>query len=66
MAAVKDVDKVFQSGTRVTFTMKGDAKPDEEALAKADKTNKLEFVSLVTETRKRAAAAYAVDCPKFT
>ncbi|MDP6538659.1 MAG: hypothetical protein QF903_07300 [Planctomycetota bacterium] len=66
MAKIEKVDKMLQNGTRVTFTMQKDAKPDEAVLARSVKANKLEFVSLKKETRPRAVAAYVADCPKFT
>ena len=37
MNTIENVDKMFQSGTRFTFTMEGDHKPDEEEIVAATK-----------------------------
>ena len=66
MEVVEDVDRILTSGSRITFTMQGDAKPDAEALEAACKKNKVKFVSLTKEVRKPAAAAWVVECPGFT
>ena len=66
MEVVEGVDKMLASGSRITFTMRGDAEPDEKALARACEKNKIKFVSLTREERKPAGAAWVVECPGFT
>jgi len=66
MSVIEDVDKILQNGSRITFTMQGDAKPSEADLKRSVEKNKLKFVSLTKETRSKAAVAYAVECPGFT
>ena len=63
MDSVDGIDRMFVSGTRATFTLKKDAKIDEDALKKALKKNKLEFVSLESRDAKRAKAAYVANAP---
>ena len=66
MDVVENVDKMLQNGSRITFTMQGDAKPSEADLKRSVEKNRLKFVSLTKETRAKAQVAYAVDCPGFT
>lgn len=67
MEDFKDIDRMFVSGTRVTFTLKKGVKvqPEkfEEALAEALEDNKLEFVSLDSRESKRAKAAWVANAP---
>ncbi|MDA1263973.1 MAG: hypothetical protein O2816_02705 [Planctomycetota bacterium] len=66
MDTIENVDKLFQSGTRFTFTMLDDEKPDEDDIKAALKSKKVAFVSLTKETRTRATVAYSIECPGFT
>ena len=66
MDTIENVDKMFQSGTRFTFTMLDDEKPDEDDIKAALKRKKVTFLSLTKETRKRATVAYSIECPGFT
>ena len=66
MKVVEDVDRILTSGSRITFTMQKDAKPDEAALKRSCEKNKVKFVSLTKETRKPVEVAYSIECPGFT
>ncbi len=61
-----DIDRVFMSGTRATFTLKKDAKVDQDALAAALKKKGLTFNSLTSRKSTRAAAAYVAQTPGLT
>lgn len=66
MNVVEGVDRILTSGSRITFTMQKDAKPDEAALKRSCEKNKVKFVSLTTEKRTAPKVAYAIECPGFT
>lgn len=66
MDVVEDVDRMLSSGSRITFTMKGEAKPDEKELERSCEKNKVEFVSLEKEERPIPKTAYSIECPRFT
>ncbi|MEM6671944.1 MAG: hypothetical protein AAF726_03820 [Planctomycetota bacterium] len=61
-----DIDRLFMTGTRATFTLKKDAKVDEKVVAEALKKKGLKFVSLKSEERDRAGAAYVAKTPGLT
>jgi hypothetical protein len=63
---MEGVDRMLVSGTRVSFTLKKDAKVDEKALKAALKKGKLSFVSLTTTKRLPAKAAYVIKTPGLT
>lgn len=62
----KDIDRLFMSGTRATFTLKKGAKVDEKVLAAAVKKKGLKFVSLTSRESVRAKAAYVAATPGLT
>lgn len=66
MNVVEKVDRILTSGSRITFTMQGEAKPDEAALKASCEKNRVKFVSLTKETRKAIEVAYSIECPGFT
>ena len=67
MDDIEGIDRMFVSGTRVTFTMKKDVKVQrdkfEEKLEEVLEDNKLEFLSLETRESKRAKAAWVANAP---
>lgn len=67
MDDVEGIDRMFVSGTRVTFTLKKDVKIQrdkfEEKLEELLDDNKLEFLSLETRESKRAKAAWVANAP---
>ncbi len=66
MEVLDDVDKMLTSGPRITFTMLGDAKLDEELLRESVEDNKLKLVSLTKETRKKATVAWSIESKGLT
>ena len=62
----EDIDRIFMSGTRATFTLKKGAKVDEKALKAALTKKRLKFVSLTSRDTGRAAAAYVAATPGLT
>ena len=67
MDDIEGIDRMFVSGTRVTFTKKKDVKVQrdkfEEKLEDVLEDNKLEFLSLETRESKRAKAAWVANAP---
>ena len=67
MDEIEGIDRMFVSGTRVTFTMKKDVKVQRDKFAEkledVLEDNKLEFVSLESRDSKRAKAAYVANAP---
>ena len=61
-----DIDRIFMSGTRATFTLKKGAKVDEKALVAALKKKGLKFVGLTKSESARAASAYVAAAPGLT
>ena len=61
-----DIDRIFMSGTRATFTLKKDAKMDEKALVAALKKRKITFNSCTSRKGTRAKAAWVLATPGLT
>lgn len=61
-----DIDRIFMSGTRATFTLKKGAKVDQKALESALEKKKLKFVGLTSRETARAASAYVAAAPGLT
>ncbi len=64
--SLENVDRLFQNGTRATFTLKPGEWFDERALEEALEENKLTLESYRRERRPRATTAWVLRTEPFT
>lgn len=64
--SLEGVDRLFQNGTRATFTLKPGEWFDERALEEALEENKLTIGSYRRERRPRATTAWVLRTKPFT
>ena len=64
--SLDNIDRLFQSGTRGTFTLKPGAWFDERALVNALEQNNLTLDSFRRERRPRAATGWILGTEPFT
>ncbi len=64
--SLENVDRLFQNGTRATFSLKPGEWFDERALEEALEENKLTLESYRRERRPRATTAWVLGTEPFT